>query len=81
MVERSPSPNSPSGDLSRSPRLDDGTLWRVRNTNRNAMGSPMAAASVRQHVGIRAKKSLAIEMNHVVRVFRDPYFGFPSDVR
>jgi len=37
--------------------------------------------SFRQHVRIRTQKTLAVEMNQVVRVFGDPYFGFPRDMR
>lgn len=33
-----------------------------------------------RHVRIRPEEPLSIEVDHVVRVFGDPDFGFPGDV-
>ena len=36
---------------------------------------------LRQYVRIWAEKAFTVEVDHVVRVFCDPYFGFPRNMR
>src|SRR5208282_2578510 len=56
--------------------------WRCPKSRRKPIGGWVSSSiNFWHYIGIRAEKPLSVEMNQMLRVFGNPHFGFPGNLR